>query len=279
MDQEMVYTRLEEKGCDAAAEREISEDCTGSREKKVLKFWREAATECMFSALMTWTGTGAVALVNDALRASGDMIIDHGASYYNPESLMATVFIGAFFGSILLLASRESVTVHDTELDMIFGIWTLDLGENYLSALMSPQNGFLLELTATCMICVTVLATVVIPDLVLRGKPETAPLPVAATTFIAHILLEAQTSCGTNPARTLAPVAVHLFMGHNIWVPSMWIFIAGPILGATLAATLFEVFQFRPAEDDPSASVAGVGELETPLTESHAQKSDILQLV
>uniref|UniRef100_A0A3B5M8D5 Uncharacterized protein n=1 Tax=Xiphophorus couchianus TaxID=32473 RepID=A0A3B5M8D5_9TELE len=83
------------------------------------------------------------------------------------------------------------------------------------------------ETLITLQLVLVVMVTTELP------LPEVAaPLLVGLTVSLGHLVAVGATGCGMNPARSFGPAAVTLdFRNH-------WVFWAGPILGACLAALL-----------------------------------------
>ncbi|XP_022765036.1 probable aquaporin PIP-type 7a [Durio zibethinus] len=68
--------------------------------------------------------------------------------------------------------------------------------------------------------------------------PILAPLPIGFAVFLVHLANIPITGTGINPARSLATAIIY----NNYWGwDDQWIFLAGPFIGATLAALYHEV--------------------------------------
>lgn len=106
---------------------------------------------------------------------------------------------------------------------------------NALGLTCSRTRGLFLEMFGTTGLCLTVLMTAV-------EKRETnflAALPIGVALFIDHMALTAYTGTGVNPARSFgAAVAAHYFPGYH------WIYWIGPLLGAFLAWSVWQILQW-----------------------------------
>lgn len=99
----------------------------------------------------------------------------------------------------------------------------------------SRSRGLFLEMFGTAILCLTVLMTAV-------EKRETnflAALPIGVSLFIGHLALTAYTGTGVNPARSFgAAIAAKSF------TPYHWIYWIGPLLGAFLAWSVWQILQW-----------------------------------
>ena len=106
---------------------------------------------------------------------------------------------------------------------------------NALGLDCSRTRGLFLEMFGTSALCLTVLMTAV-------EKRETnfmAALPIGVSLFNIHMALTAYTGTGVNPARSLgAAVAAHYFPPYH------WIYWIGPLLGALLAWSVWQILQW-----------------------------------
>lgn len=106
---------------------------------------------------------------------------------------------------------------------------------NALGLGCSRTRGLFLEMFGTSFLCITVLMTAV-------EKRETnflAALPIGVSLFIDHMALTGYTGTGVNPARSLgAAVAARYFPGYH------WIYWIGPLLGAFLAWSVWQILQW-----------------------------------
>ncbi|KAF8337531.1 aquaporin-like protein [Cantharellus anzutake] len=121
-------------------------------------------------------------------------------------------------------------------------------------------RGLFLEivLTACLVLAVLVLAT---DKRALSGK-TIAPIGIAATLYIAHIVSINYTGTGLNPARSFGPAVVEGFR-HDHWV--FWI---GPIIGSLAAASFYSYLQYSKywtlgnCEDDAHGPILPLSERE-----------------
>ncbi len=77
-----------------------------------------------------------------------------------------------------------------------------------------------------------------------RAEGTMAGAAIGATVLICALLGGPITGASMNPARSLAPA---IFQNR---FDMLWIYIAGPMLGAIMAALLYEAIRCRPADKD-----------------------------
>nr|ADC55258.1 aquaporin [Saccharomyces cerevisiae] len=105
---------------------------------------------------------------------------------------------------------------------------------NALGLGCSRSRGLFLEMFGTAVLCLTVLMTAV-------EKRETnfmAALPIGISLFMAHMALTGYTGTGVNPARSLGAAVAARYFPHYHWI--YWI---GPLLGAFLAWSVWQLLQ------------------------------------
>uniref|UniRef100_UPI003AAC5E56 aquaporin-1-like n=1 Tax=Centroberyx gerrardi TaxID=166262 RepID=UPI003AAC5E56 len=105
---------------------------------------------------------------------------------------------------------------------------------NQLSSGVQPHQAVVVETLVTLQLVLVVLATARFPL-----PTVLAPLLVGLAVSLGHLVAMGWTGCGMNPARSFGPAVVTLSF-HNHWV-----FWAGPVLGACLAALLNDLL-LRP---------------------------------
>ncbi|CCD23691.1 aquaporin family protein NDAI_0C00300 [Naumovozyma dairenensis CBS 421] len=99
----------------------------------------------------------------------------------------------------------------------------------------SRSRGVFLEMFGTAILCLTVLMTAVEK----RASSFMAALPIGISLFISHAALTAYTGTGVNPARSFGAA-----LAAKSFPPYFWIYIVGPILGATLAWSVWQLLQW-----------------------------------
>jgi glycerol uptake facilitator protein len=154
-------------------------------------------------------------------------------SWNDVPMYLAAQLIGACIGSLLMwLAYRAHFDA--TEEDRL-GIFCTN------GAIKSPVNNLVTEVVATFVFMMAVFAIV---------SPETKigsldALPVSLVVLAIGLSLGGPTGYAINPARDLGPRIMHAILpiknkGTSNWGYA-WIPIAGPLIGAALAAVLFRL--------------------------------------
>jgi MIP family channel proteins len=106
------------------------------------------------------------------------------------------------------------------------------LGSTILAGSISPDLGIALEAIGTFVLSSSALiATIRI------RQPRYQALLVGTTLFVLILLIGPLTGAGFNPARSLGP---SLASGY---FPDFYVYIVGPIIGATLAGVLFRSYR------------------------------------
>lgn len=101
---------------------------------------------------------------------------------------------------------------------------------NSLGGGCSKGRGLMLEAFGTCILCVTVLMTVVEKS----SLNDFAPVCIGLSLFLDHLICVYYTGAGLNPARSLgAAVAARYFPVYH------WIYWIGPIIGSIIAAGIW----------------------------------------
>ncbi|KAM4717044.1 aquaporin-1-like [Anableps anableps] len=105
---------------------------------------------------------------------------------------------------------------------------------NQVSSGIRLHQAVTVEMLITLQLVLVVMVTTEVPLPVVA-----TPLLVGLTVSLGHLVAVGATGCGMNPARSFGPAAVTLdFRNH-------WVFWAGPILGACIAALLNDLL-LRP---------------------------------
>ncbi len=142
--------------------------------------------------------------------------------------------LGALAGALLLMGIFSMGAVTDL---------TGGLGSNGLAGVHdSIVAGLLVECVLTFIFVLAILG-------VTSSKFNHAPLAglvIGLTLFFVHILGIGLTGTSVNPARSFGPALVALFTGNGAPLASLWVFIVGPLVGAALAAF---VYQFLEADE------------------------------
>jgi MIP family channel proteins len=131
----------------------------------------------------------------------------------------------------------------------------VQLGVPALGHGVDPTSGFLLEAVLTFFLAWAVFATAVDP----RGTFKSiAGLAIGLTITIDILFGGPFTGAAMNPARAFGPQLIGAYWSHA------WVWYAGPVLGAAVAAAVYELLYLRPARPEP------VGPPETGVIEPRA---------
>ena len=139
--------------------------------------------------------------------------------------------IGALIGSGLLAAifSMGGVT------DMTGG-----LGTNGLAGVNgSAVAGLLVEIVLTFIFVICILGV----TSKMAGHGSLAGLVIGFTLTGVHILGIGLTGTSVNPARSFGPAIIAALGGNTAPIASLWVFIAGPLIGAALAAFVYNYLE------------------------------------
>lgn len=110
---------------------------------------------------------------------------------------------------------------------------------NGLGGGCSKSRGLFLEMFGTAILCTTVLFMAVEK----HKATNMAPLVIGLALFIGHLICVYYTGAGLNPARSFGPcIAARSFPVYH------WIYWVGPILGACLAFSIWQILKFLDYE-------------------------------
>lgn len=165
------------------------------------------------------------------------MLLSHKMSVRDFIGYVIAQCIGAFAGSELLAAvfSLGKVT------DMTGGFGSNGLsgvGDNVIA-------GLLVEVVLT-FIFVMVILGVTDSD---AGHGSFAGLSIGFSLTLVHILGIGLTGTSVNPARSLGPALTALISGNAQPISQVWVFIVAPLVGAALAALVYQGLRSGKAKD------------------------------
>src|SRR4051812_17543305 len=170
--------------------------------------------------------------------AAGAMSAGEAAGY------IVSQLIGGIAGALCL-----SVVLGGTATGL--GIPTLahDLALGATSLTVTPESGFMIEALLAFFLVTVVLSTAV------AGRAGSlAPLAIGMTLTLNILMGGALTGAAFNPARALGPMVV---TGN---FTDVWLYVAAPIVGATVAAVMHAglawLVQERPTAAAPASSPA-----------------------
>ena len=136
--------------------------------------------------------------------------------------------IGAFCGALVLWAIFGLGGVKD----VTGGFGSTGLGGVNGSVLA----GLLVEIVLTFIFVIAILGVTSKK----AGHGSFAGLVIGLTLVVVHILGIGLTGTSVNPARSFGPALVALFNGNADPIKCLWVFIAGPMVGAALAAVVYK---------------------------------------
>jgi len=112
------------------------------------------------------------------------------------------------------------------------------LGANAVQAGWGKFNAFIAEFIGTFLLMFVVFQTAINPAS--KANREMAALAIGLAVFLAHCVLIPIDGCSINPARSFGPAVVRklCYSKNSGSFEDMWVFWAGPLLGAAGAALL-----------------------------------------
>ena len=141
--------------------------------------------------------------------------------------------IGALIGSGILAAIFNMGGVTDM---------TGGLGTNGLAGVNgSAFAGLLVEIILTFIFVICILGVTSKN----AGHGSLAGLVIGFTLTGVHILGIGLTGTSVNPARSFGPAVIAAINGNTAPIADLWVFIAGPLIGAALAAFLYNYLEIE----------------------------------
>ncbi len=139
--------------------------------------------------------------------------------------------LGALAGALILAAIFTSGQVTDM---------TGGFGSNGLAGVNgSALSGLLVEAVLTFIFVLTILG---VTDKE-ANHGSFAGVVIGFTLTLVHILGIGLTGTSVNPARSLGPAIVAACTGNTAPIACIWVFIAGPFVGAALAAVVYKALR------------------------------------
>jgi len=135
--------------------------------------------------------------------------------------------IGAIIGASLLFLMVEVFGVHDH---------TGGLGSNGVANAGGIGGGLFVEIILTFIFVLTILG--VTAD---KNKGSVAGIVIGLTLAFVHIVGIPLTGTSVNPARSIGPA----ILSGGQALTDLWVFIVGPVAGATLAALVYRVLKAK----------------------------------
>ena len=144
--------------------------------------------------------------------------------------------IGAIAGAGLLFAVTKMALPNAVLLD--------NLGANGVANAGGIAGGLITEIILTFIFVLVILG--VTAD---KSKGSVAGIVIGLTLTFVHILGIPITGTSVNPARSIGPA---IFVGGEA-LTDLWVFIVGPLVGAALAALVYQVFKCKCGKDTSDA--------------------------
>ena len=139
--------------------------------------------------------------------------------------------LGAFAGSGLLALIFKIGNIEDK---------TGGFGTNGLAGVNGNYAaGLLVEIVLTCIFVLAILG--VTSKKASHGS--FGGLVIGLTLVVVHILGIGLTGTSVNPARSFGPALVALISGNVTPIAQLWVFLVGPLAGASIAAFLYKFLE------------------------------------
>lgn len=162
------------------------------------------------------------------------VFISGGMNFTDFVCYIVAQCFGAFAGSGLLVAIFASSGVEDK---------TGGLGSNGLAGVNGdPFSGLLVEILLTFVFVIAILGVTSSK----ANHGSFAGLVIGFTLVLVHILGIGLTGTSVNPARSFGPALMALVTGNTAPMKDLWVFIAGPLLGAAFAAYSYKFLTAEP---------------------------------
>ena len=140
--------------------------------------------------------------------------------------------IGAIIGSLLLYLLVMFVETSDASYMAQNGSFATMTGANGCQPGVGWVGGLIAEIVFTFVFVLVVLGTTDAK----KGAGNFAGLAIGLSLVLVHIVCIPLTGTSVNPARSVGPAIFEAVYGNMGALSQLWIFIAGPFIGATLAA-------------------------------------------
>ena len=227
--------------------------------RQIPNAYRPLLAECIGTFALVFAGTGAIVINSTTDGGVGHLgigitfglvimvmiyAVGHiSGAHFNPAVTLAFA-VGRHLSWNLVLAYWAAqglgAVLASVALRAMFG------NEANLGATLptgSAQQSLVLEgiLTMLLMFVITAVATDV------RAVGQAAAIAIGATVGLEAIFAGPISGASMNPARSLAPALV-----SGTWT-DQWIYVVGPIVGAVIGVTLYQLIRDEPATEGASA--------------------------
>ena len=177
------------------------------------------AIAALVSAIGRISGGHINPAVTIAVVVTGRISLIKGAMY------VVAQLIGALVGAALLLSV---IPLADQG----------TLGAHVLN--VDAASGLIVEMVLTFMLVFVIFATAIDT----KGPGHLAPFAIGLTVMVNHFVGVPLTGASMNPARSFGPA-----LAAGEWA-NHWVYWIGPIMGAVLAAVIYEVIYIRGHEEE-----------------------------
>ena len=244
------------------------------REDFTMQTWRAVAAEFIATGLFVFLGTASVVVVatlgDGKMTTAGILTIAlaHGLAiavlvaaiarisggHINPAVTFAAAMTGKMKVStaMLYVGGQLSAAILGSLLlkGIIAGPFEVGLGAHGLNSLGIIDDqvgngagaGLLLEAVLTFALVFVIFAAAIDK----KGLTHLAPMAIGLMVLVDHLVGISLTGASMNPARSFGPAVV-----ANIWTDH-WIYWLGPLIGAGVAALVYE-FVFLQHDEEDSA--------------------------
>ncbi len=238
--------------------------------------WRAVAAEFIDTGLFVFLGTASVVVVVAMQVDTGGKILTialaHGLAiavlvaaiarisggHINPAVTFAAAMTGKMKVStaILYVGGQLSAAILGSLLlkGIIAGPFEAGLGAHGLNSLGILDDqvgngagaGLLLEAVLTFALVFVIFAVAIDK----KGLTHLAPMAIGLTVLVDHLIGLSLTGASMNPARSFGPAIV-----ANVWTDH-WIYWLGPLIGAGVAALVYEFVFFQREDGVESSPIA-----------------------
>jgi MIP family channel proteins len=201
-------------------------------------------------AIIATGGTNLVAIALAHGLAIGLMVAAAGhisGGVYNPALTVGLVLgrrISVQKGAVYIAAQLIGATIAALALKYLFPAGpreAVHLGTPLVNGAFSSTEALVFEVVMTFFLMFAVYGTAVDP----RGPRAIAPLVIGLIITMDIFVGGAATGAAMNPSRAFGPALI-----DNIWTDH-WIYWIGPIIGAAIAAVLYEYVLLQPEGSGP----------------------------
>ena len=144
--------------------------------------------------------------------------------------------IGALIGSALLYLLIMFIDAGSASYIAPGGSFATTTGSNACQPGVGITGGLLAEIIFTFVFVLVVLGTTDSK----KGAGNFAGLAIGLSLVLVHIVCIPLTGTSVNPARSIGPAIFDIIDGSTVAMSQLWIFIAGPFIGAAFAAFVWK---------------------------------------